>query len=259
MTVSILLPSISPELGTRAIQSILDTTQGLDIEIVLVAPYKYSHPLVLSVEEPKQQGCVKAYRTAYQSSTGDFVIPLPDDWLTPPFWLHRLLNFFSAHEPSDHTPYCCGLPVWGRFGNAIGTVFGRYYPYTPLCRRTSVEKIGGFYHSDFVGSWADPDIALRIWNAGGRCDVCLDSFLVAASNRSKYPEGPHKYSHFDRDYLTFSEKWHPIFGSGWGTSPTDVNFNVPTSLVQHETVLVPSYVDFHSLLTSNGIESPPLQ
>lgn len=255
MKVSIILPSLFESLAARTVQNLLDTSGPIDIEIVLVAPFTLTHPQVVSVVDNKLAGAVSATALGFEHSTGDVVVTVPDDWLTGPQWLSRGLSLLTKHPKDDLI--CVGFPLWDTPSSWIGTVYGRYYAYTPMCFKDTAIAVGGFYDPAYRGGWADPDFCMRVWDKGGKVLICRDSYVSSVSDRNNQPEGPEKTKSFASDMATFISRWQPIYGAGWRDEFRSINLDVPASSFPGDTFFMPNANDMDAFIFSQAAPITP--
>jgi hypothetical protein len=239
---SILMPSLFPDLAKQSIQSIYDADCPCEYEIVVVAPYSLAGPHIVSVPEPDSRGVNPAAVQAYQHSTGDIVLAWSDDVLMYPGALRIALDFFQERE-REFELYCCGLHFGEPRGRSlIGTVFGIYYAWFPLVRRTTVDRVGGYLSTEYTSGWGDADLGMRIWQAGGRCEASEKSYVRQIPNRDALPESDHKNRNKLEDMRAFARKWSPVFGHGWNVNELR-NFNIDLpgeALVDHTFLVGPA-------------------
>ncbi len=228
MKISITLPTLFPELAYQAIQAIHAHTLAVDYEVIVVSPHEIRGPRILWVREDSPRGNSAAHALGYRHATGDFVVALSDDVAVSPFWINNLLDFTLERERHLHdAPFVVGMRSWGH----LGTVFGLYYANFPVARRATLDAIGGYFSEEFLAHFADPDLSLRAWAAGGRCEICPYT-EVRPIPRGAVEESPKKSSSKKRDFGTFIAKWGSRFGRGWKTNHIrDFNLDVPESLV----------------------------
>ena len=75
-------------------------------------------------------------------------------------------------------------------------------------------------------------MSLRVWEAGGRAEVCFASRIASIPNRQAFPEAPLRSGSRSVDYQTFIERWSPVFGNGWSTDHLrDFNLDVPMTCI----------------------------
>lgn len=226
MKLSITLPSLFPDLLAEALAALRRHTVGVDYEVLAVSPFRVDAPDVRWIEETRPEGNCPAHARAAAVADGDLILPLCDDVTVMPGWADALLSFFLTRE-SRASPYVCGLNV---DGGPIGTVFGLYYPYYPVLRRETLARIGGYYDPGYRAHFGDCDLGLRIWEAGGRCEFCIDARIAASPRRldPTLPQAPTRTSAKAADMARFVARWAPVYGRGWRTDELrDFNLNVP--------------------------------
>ena len=93
--------------------------------------------------------------------------------------------------------------------------------------RHTIERVGAFYSPEFTAHFADPDLALRIWQAGGRCLPCFGAVLDYVGMRDQIQESPHRAQRFEADMKVFVNKWKDSYGRGWSSDhPRDFNLDI---------------------------------
>jgi hypothetical protein len=235
MKISFTLPSVFPDDLNRTLDTVYAATRTVDYEIVVVSRFEVSKPKVKWVREDEARGCVPAHAVAFANSTGDFVLAFSDDVTLAPGWDADAMANFHEREPGGQ-PFSLGLNLSTRI---IGTVFGIYYPFFPLVRRSTLETLG-FFSDSYQAHFADSDLALRIWEAGGRCEFSSRPLIV--HHDPKRDEGrTRKYKSLPQDMAIFSERWKAKYGRGWNTSRLedfnlDINPATQLTLVSDNTV-----------------------
>lgn len=231
MKVSMTLPSLQPVMLDRCLRSIFATVPAsLDFEIIIVAPYEVTGPHIKWIPEDTPRGNCYAHQVAWLHSTGDYIVTLSDDYIFDAPWLEKALDRIIEKEKS-HFPFSVGLH---QGGDVVGTVFGIYYPYFPVMSRRTIETIGGYFSTDYIAHFGDVDMALRIWAAGGRCEVCLDTRIIGLIHTEQMPETKLRSLAQMQDLDTFLKRWKPFYGVGWRSDTLrDFNLDIPSQLFPH--------------------------
>lgn len=223
MKVSFTLPTLFPEAVHRAIDNINATVREVDFEIVVVSPFPVEGPRVVWVDEGEPRGNCGAHTLAFEKATGDVIAPMCDDVLLLPGAAEKALRFLMERE-TQAPAYVLGLAPYSQ---VMGTVFGMYYPYFPMLRRSVIERIGGYYRTCFRSHFGDVDIGMRVWDAGGRCEVTPFPVLhfldvhddFSAEQRSRAQR---------RDMETFLTLWAGKYGRDWDRAEVeDFNLDMP--------------------------------
>lgn len=200
-----------------------------------MSPFPARGDRIRWIEEREKRGTIAAHADAYEQTDSDFVVAMNDYAITHRNWLRNAIDFVSESE-RDGRPFCGGL-FWaiGKTGSGgtLGTVFGHYYPYFPIARRTSYDAVGGYFSREFTAHFADPDLGLRFWAAGGVCRPCWDSVIVAAPERMAVTgEQMGITSALEQDMQVFLAKWRPVFGTDWPAERLhDFNIDIPAQFV----------------------------
>ncbi|OAN55271.1 hypothetical protein A6A04_11485 [Paramagnetospirillum marisnigri] len=231
---SIMLPSLRRDYAVSAIESINATSQGMDYEIVLVAPFRVDLPGVLHVHEETPRGTVAAHADAYAASTGDIVVAFADDHIALPGWLDGLAEEIAKGE-DIHFPFLGGIDRAN--AEAFGTVYGLYYAYFPVISRASLEAVGGWYDPYYRAHFADPDLSLRVWSHEGYCTQFPGIRLADKFTEEDISPSVHKSTCQDRDLQAFIDRWHERYGKGFNKNWDEINFNYHRKFLSNNTFI----------------------
>jgi hypothetical protein len=221
MKISITLPSLSPDLLNKTLDNIDAAASGEHVFQVLVCSpfevdYRLANGVVIWIDDKACTGCVAAHWAAYEHATGDLITAFADDHTYVKGWDEEAVSNFLIREAASDGCYGSKLFSLGlRQVPYIGTVFGFYYPYFPLMRLADVKAIGGWYDSSkYIEGYSDPDLALRVWSAGGRCEWADMQTIVVGP----YDHMRRKTSSPPEDEKTFLKTWAETYGKGWNLS-----------------------------------------
>ena len=219
---SLSLPTLRQENAELVIKYIHDCSAGYDYEIVVVSPFEIRGPQIRHVPEPEARGNCSAHAAAYAASSGEYVITFTDDIIPTPGWLDGLQQTMEAKE-AQHFPFCGGLhrANWLIYG----TVYGLYYPYFPVLSRRSAEQIGGYFSEDYAAHFGDPDLAMRVWDAGGRCELIISAKIYGLLQFDRTNQAEHKQTSGERDMAMFKARWHARYGEAFGEGLRDFNID----------------------------------
>jgi hypothetical protein len=227
--ISITLPSLYPEALERALYNVNDATRG-DYEVIVVSPFE--PPMIGKVKwikETRSTGCNAAHMAAMAAATGEFVTGWVDDHFYLDDWDEIALEEFHEREALFHSkspgkPFELGLRHIDP--THVGTEFGMYYPYFPFMRVSSVKTVGWLTDEYWTG-FADSDLAMRVWDAGGRCEWTSQGLLMPHGDDQRKNMGDTLAANIDvvdqahcrpDDMSLFISKWAPKYGVGWDTS-----------------------------------------
>jgi hypothetical protein len=214
--ISITLPSIHPGRLARTIKNIEETTRG-SWEAIVVSPFQpLDHPNVKWAHEPpaESRGANSAHTVAANAAIGDYLVAWVDDHLFVDRWDESALEEFRCLRNSRI--FALGL----RNAKHIGTVFGKYYPYFPMMERAQVSEVGGWLSGDYRVGFADCDLAMRVYKAGGKCRPMGREIVIAHKDDDRklreiaLGDGRSTVT----DTSLFVMRWGSIYGMGWDTS-----------------------------------------
>lgn len=223
--ISISLPSIYGPALERTLKNIRDATRN-SYEVILVSPIQppidEEHVVWIEEKEGTGTGCNAGHAAAYPRMTGDFLTPWVDDHFYVDGWDALAIQNYEDREKAfgkKGKPFVLGLRH--AFPHHVGTEFGIYYPYFPFIRRSYVKNAKGWFDAAYKKGFADSDLALRVWAAGGRCEWSDHALVTVHSDDSRKVGIMFEQSDMD----LFVSRWAPKYGEGWSTS-TIRDFNL---------------------------------
>jgi hypothetical protein len=238
MKLSIILPSVFPNDVAETIRSFHETTRAVDYEIIVVSPFEVNLPRVVWVKEETPLGNVPANVEAFRHATGDFILAAADDIIVRPGWDDMVLRDFAERE-RNHKYFSIGLHQNTR---VINTVFGIYFPVFPLTRKATLDALG-FFVPDYIAHFGDSDLAMRIWDAGGRCEFSREPLVEHYNLLTRNDGATKKGQSLDHDREVFVRRWGGKYGQGWDTSHLrgfnlDLNVALQLTLVDEQSVWI---------------------
>ena len=212
--ISITLPSIHADALARTLGNLRDTTRN-EYQVVVVSPFEPpqivgSKGSLTWVKEFHQLGCNAGHAAGLSRVERPYIMAWVDDHTLADGWDVEALKDFQEGARRGR-PYLLGLRQV--YPEQIGTVFGRYYPYFPFMQTADAKALGWFdgsYRMDF----ADADLALRLYTAGGIVEWAHNSCIIV--HRDDERKNGRDICH--PDMKLFLERWVSKFGSGWKTT-----------------------------------------
>lgn len=230
MKVSIVLPSLFAELIDGALDAAHEAAEGIDHEIVVVSPYEISRPGVRWVQETQPRGSIAACNLGFANATGDLVALVADDNRLTKGALRLTLAHLAAREGACPT-LLLGFPRKRKSATFVGTVCGHYYPYFFITRPSTLERAGGPFHEGFRKHFADPDLGLRVWAAGGRCEFVAGANILDVESRNGAGLAPDiALGSLQQDFELFHSRWGARYPQ-WGTDTASLNLDVSTDFL----------------------------
>jgi glycosyltransferase involved in cell wall biosynthesis len=209
-TISILLPSLRGPAAKACIEAFGQTQTGVDYEIILVAPFEITDPRVRCILETKPRGVVAAMNRAFVAAKAPVVAFWADDAKPLPGCLQAMLDMLNALPGTlDGTNPTLGafrMRYPNRAEAEQWTVYDRLYACFGAIRKIDASLAGGLFDHCFKSYWADPDLAMRIWNLGGQVKLCKDAFVEIDQIQDNLAKENHA-ARFALDYQTFARAW----------------------------------------------------
>ena len=222
---SILLPSIRPDLARRCIEEFALLADEVDFEVVLVSPFKIQLPRVVHLLEIEKSGVIHAMNEAYSAASAPYIVLWSDDARPLPGCLDKIMHFVRMHP----TPMLAGFRKRDELGRESEqwSVFGRLYVGWLCAAKETIESAGGLFDPSFRNYWADPDLSLRVHRLGGHVAVCPDAWIEITQVADEVKQA-NLSATFDRDTQTFFAKWQELLGGQrklWWRVNTPIPYN----------------------------------
>lgn len=220
--ISITLPSIYPEACVQALRNIEQTTRG-PYEVIVVSTLEVRGPNVVWIEEAERRGCAYAHHEASRYAIGDYLVPFADDHAFVDGWDEIAIKEFENRRSA---PFALGLR--GAHSGHVGTNFGIYYSYFPMMRREDVARVG-WISPDYRLGFGDSDLAMRVWDAGGRCEFSSQGLICpTVDDHRKGDDGARAegagWAATDREL--FLVRWAGKYGRGWPLDGIEWNIDL---------------------------------
>lgn len=230
MKISVTLPSLDRDCLQRTLENLNDTTLEHELDVIVASPFEVeditlSRGHVTWIEDIQMSGCVHAHWLAAQAATGEFITSFADDHSYALGWDVMAVDNFVRRERLFRSEFYerdpVALPGPGPFSLGlrqisdtphVGTMFGIYYPYFPLMRLREARAVGGWYDaSRYCNGFSDPDLGMRVWAGGGRCEWA-DQQTITPRPEDRARRGSPDYL---EDATVFLLVWAERYGAGW--------------------------------------------
>jgi hypothetical protein len=212
MLVSVIYASLTPEQIARNLAMLQGALGSVPYEVLVAttaagAEVARAFPEARTLVEETPAGSAQAQARAWQAAKGDVALTITDDKYVFPGALATLVAFCVAR--AEHVfPYVCAPLMYDPHFQCptLGTAFGRLYPRLMCARRDTLAAIGGLFDPAYVSSYVDCDLGLRVWEAGGRCEVCVEATYahMVARVRRRTTRDPDNQR---RDFERFMSRW----------------------------------------------------
>lgn len=218
LKLSIILPSMRPKQIEDCLWSIMEYT-FLPYEIILIVDEiknflpiinKINHnpaylKNIIILKDTIKNGTVYPINLGLKYAQGEYIVTLSDDARVTPCWADEMYDYLQKQDQS--------IPLLGNFRvydnkEEYGPIgyFGKIFSMFPFIKKTDIDKVGGYYLSDFNAHYADPDLGMRTWNCGGKVITCPYAWIYHTYNGDKlHKDNYNKY--FKKDEETFTKKW----------------------------------------------------
>lgn len=208
--ISIILPSLRPEAVLKRIEESAITNGNLDCEIIVLSPFVIKQDRVVHIYEKEPLGNVLAHHIAYENFSGKYIVYWSDDVYPTANCLANMLRFVK----SKREPFIGSFRLRrGGFEKSQWTVYGKLYACLDYLSRNTINLIGGYFEPVYKAHWADPDMCLRVWEKGGRVEVCPEAWVEVYHIVDQVRERSWE-KFFAKDKETFFNRWHDKLGRG---------------------------------------------
>jgi GT2 family glycosyltransferase len=192
--VSIILPTIRPQCFRECYNAIVKYSEGIDYELLVDSELGGTYPSVRKMEK---------------EATGKYIVHIPDDCVPQEKWLENMLKFMKPHDNEVFEGAFRTINAWEKHGDYL--YFDRKFAAFICIRKEVSDKLGGLMDKLYTSFYGDPDLSMRVWNAGGIVEHCNDAVIF-------YPDCLDDRKFFNKrtyekeDEQKFIERWEPIFG-----------------------------------------------
>ncbi len=196
--ISILFPTVRPELFDRAFATIAPACGVVPYEVIVVADFGPRELPKTTWVMRERLGPVDAIAMAQLEAVGDYLFVFNDESWLDEGALASLYHHALANPGQVLTPY-----VVPRYTLAY---YGKPFAAFPFVHRDVVKKLGGLFDTAYHGFYADPDFSMRAHAAG----VPVAEVHAAVSHhRNGHDEikARNWNAWIDQDRATFRARW----------------------------------------------------
>lgn len=199
-----------------------------EFEVIVACPSALGdHAGLLWAREEGRLGTGGAHSLAFSRSQGEYVVAMNDDTriVVPEAFLGSIAEI--RHREKTCFPTALGLRGVSR--PVAGTAYGLYYPSFPAMSRESIDAAGGWYDPAFKTGWADVDLGMRVWLAGGECSLATQASIVMITEEAVGQDSRFSAGDPQLDFQTFCERYHGRLGRHFRKRFRSINRNYPIS------------------------------
>lgn len=205
--ISVILPSVRPERLIDCLNGIVNGSIGIDVEIVLVTDYEI--PLqqenidnlkIKWVYDPVRKGVVNAINKGVDVARGEYLFSLSDEAILGEGALKHMEAFSQLNDnipllTPKHYPY---YPFF---------YYKKAFAPFPFIHRSLLDKVGYFIDPAYKAFYADPDLSMRVWEAG-YCVYEVQYASIHHPNNMSCPAHVHNVNEYLlQDRETFRKRW----------------------------------------------------
>jgi len=219
--VSIILPTLRPEVVKNCLERIYHTTKNLDYEIILVTPIIgikdklrecKAFDYIKVIEEQEKAGVSRAFELAIPHIKGEYIFLLSDDQLIQTDCILNLYEY-SKNQEIDRENFIVTGPrytsVWGSHWDE--TIFDLYYPCNPFFHKEILKSVDNVIFDTYLTNYyGDPDFALRARDKGYPVIPCPTAWMEN-TNAFDEVEKERRDDNFNNDHDNFVKRWESKF------------------------------------------------
>lgn len=207
--ISILLPSLRKELLEKRIEQWNLTNSNINFELVVVSPFEVKGDNVLWIRELNRKGSVNATNIAYAFSSADYVTYFSDDVKPTKDCLKNMLDFMNIEKYISLGAFKMET-LNGREIGPFGA-YNKFYACYGCIHKKDLEILNNIlFRPEFLYSWADIDLSLRVWDKKGEVKKCNNAAVIPEQIEDEIYKS-HRNT-FQNDFNTFVNFWHSKFG-----------------------------------------------
>ena len=213
--VSIIMPTMRPDMAVERLCDFVALHALEQWELIIPTPLDESvtrntvlvdGPAVRIIREDAPRGPLAAHRRALADVRGEYILY----WSDAARPQHGSLEAFVRDCDAHQAPYVSAWRLFNDAGEELPQweVYGKPYACWGGLSYVSLAKLDGvLFDPRYRAFWGDPDLGLRVWEAGGRVGVNP----TASCTLLPHDHTPNWERYFESDRLAFVNKWHPIY------------------------------------------------
>lgn len=223
MKISVLLPSLFPDLAHQAMDALRPQLRDVDHEFVVVSPAPFSGENVRWVEETERRGAVAAMQTASEHAQGDVMLITSDDFRLSKGAVAEALAAFS--DPARPFPLALTYPHRMRAIDCVFANFGCLSPSVCVVGKADAQHVGGAHDPAYRQAYGDTDLGMRIMAAGGTVRRAR-AHAREVEDRQGSGAAARNSTKIEADWGLFHSRWAPRFDPIWGNDPVACSFQI---------------------------------
>ena len=200
--ISVLLPTVRPNLVLGCVRSIAAASEGLPHEVIVVADFdpdpSWALPTTVRWIQCPRRGPVEAVNVAYRSALGEYVFLLNDESILDPRALSHL------YRAAIDTPDALLAPEH-RPGYRFVYYDRPFVPF-PFAHRDVFARLGGLLDLAYRAFYADPDLGLRAHVAGVPIRT-VEGSVIRHHNGHDAAKQDNVTAYMAADQATFRARW----------------------------------------------------
>jgi GT2 family glycosyltransferase len=198
--ITVLLPTIRPQLVARAIASIGPAAAGISYEVIVITdgaiPPVCDQAVTLVYRE--RRGPIDAINAGLAVATGEYIFVFNDESTLDPEALAVLYREATNDPAVILTPR--HLPTFNF------SYYGRPFAAFPFVHRDVIDVLGGLFDPAFLAFYADPDFSMRA-HAAGIPIRTVDNAVIRHDNRHDAGHAHNVNAYLAADRETFRMRW----------------------------------------------------
>jgi hypothetical protein len=208
-SISVIVPSIKPELWDQVIKNC--TSKSVSVEIIFVGPKNCDYELPEGVKYIKTDFKVtQCLQIALVNSTGYYILQTADDQLftgsEDP--LGDLVKYANKHQdkflsiPNAYN----GVRLNPDETNLVPNNPETSVPFILILPKNIIENVGG-YNANYIGSYADVDLYLRIRGLNLKDEYFIDNIIVSENRTPGENLGLLSFRYLGHDIKYLKYNW----------------------------------------------------
>ncbi|MDX9690771.1 MAG: glycosyltransferase [Alphaproteobacteria bacterium] len=228
--ISVILPSLREKSVNSRIQEMAACNPDCDYELLIISPFDVEGPHVVHIKEHVRRGVIYAMNDAYRYAKGHFIVLWSDDAQPTPNCLNAIADFVADKKP----PFLASFRKQLSNGKETEqySIYGRLAPGWLCTTKETIEMVGGLFNPILKNYWADPDLAMRVWDKGGSAEVCREASITILQANDDIKQ-QNLTASFQKDMDTFFNIWHEKYGDGKPRIWWKINKQIPLDLMGH--------------------------
>jgi len=169
----------------------------VEFETIIISPFKPIH-CDTWVKEEEPEGTVRAINRGFAAALGEWVVVFCDEVMPRQGWADNMLRVMRHHPQ--------GMGAFSVVPHFDFKYFGKEFSPFMFIRRERAIELGGLLDPAYHAFYADPDLSMRLYEAGGQV-IHVNESVLEFYNVHDHNHAMNVSRYLKQDRETFQKRW----------------------------------------------------